>query len=509
MTSFPTSTLKPIDQPLTLFLIGTTGDLAKKKILKAVYSLHVKGILPKPFQLIGNARRDMSADHYREFVKDIVRPQPGHDWDSFADCLRYVPGDVSDQATFAKLKEQHRQFKDCGNHLFYVATLPSLYQDIVKNIKAEDLHHSACGGWAKFMLEKPFGTDLQSAHELNASLKEVFSEEQIYRIDHFLAKETVQNILAFRFANGMFEHLWKGEFIDHIQVNFVEDLGVTGREAFYDSTGAVRDVLQNHLLQMLAVTLMEEPSSLSADDIRSRRAELLSSVQTYSSAEEVQKNVRFGRYVAGEVSSDAVVGYLQERGIPADSITETAVSLKCFVQTKRWEGVPIYVRTGKRMKRTFNEISIQFKMHPGALFCDEACSEKPNVLTFRVQPNEGVVVRFSVKKPGFNLELEDVPMQFCYQTEFQMGLVEAYEKLLHDAVMGEQVLFPQEKGVEAAWSFVQPVLDFQQTPEYKLDSYPAGTWGPESFDQLLRDDDRSWIEPSVEVCQLPPQKGTS
>lgn len=494
--------MKPIAQPLTLFLIGATGDLAKKKILRALYTLHTEKLLPETFSIIGNSRKEMTNGEFKQFVFDNVKPKDLEQWQTFADCLYYVSGDVSELSTFQRLTELHDSFKKCGNHLWYIATLPSLYITTVKNLETAKLAHTNCG-WTKIMLEKPFGTDLATAHQLDIALREVFGEDEIYRIDHFLAKETVQNLLVFRFANGIFENLWNRNFIDHVQVTaLAEDFGIDGREVFYDQTGVVRDVIQNHALQMLAMTLMDEPKSLAANDVRQKRQEVLDNLRPFTK-ENLKEHVSFGQYTAGEIDGKPVKGYLEEKNIPTGSKTETAAALRCFIDNDRWRGVPLYVRSGKRMTRTVTEISIQFKEPPNAMFSEIDAKQKGNVLTLRIQPNEGVVVRLKVKKPGLHLELEEVPMQFCYHNQFQMGFVEAYVKLIYDAVQGDPTLFPRADGIETSWNFVQPLLDHKQTPEFTPDPYVAGSWGPASFDALIQQDGREWIQPSVEVCMLP------
>jgi glucose-6-phosphate 1-dehydrogenase len=492
--------MKPIHQPLTLFLIGATGDLAKKKILKALYTLHEESLLPGIFTLVGNARKELSRAQFQDFVKEVVKPKDESLWQTFAPCLQYVSGDVDKLETFQKIQELHGSFSACGNHLWYVATLPSLYINTVKNIEKMGMDHTSCG-WSKIMLEKPFGTDVASARELDKVLRSVFSEEEIYRIDHFLAKETVQNLLVFRFANGIFEHVWHRDFVDHIQITAAEDIGITGREVFYDQTGTVRDVIQNHVLQMLAMTLMDEPASLSAHDIRKKRHEVLNLLRPITPTT-VKKHAAFGQYQKGEVNGENVRGYLEENCISANSRTETAAAVRCFVDSPRWKDVPIYIRAGKRMARTVTEISFQFKEPPNRMFAKENCPQQGNVLTMRIQPNEGVVVRLRVKRPGLHLELDEVPMQFCYRTEFQMDLVEAYVKLIYDAVQGDPTLFPHADGIETSWQFVQPLLDYKESKNFTIDPYEAGTWGPTSFDELIQQDKREWIQPSVEVCTI-------
>jgi glucose-6-phosphate 1-dehydrogenase len=493
--------MRPIQQPLTIFLLGATGDLAKKKILKALFTLQEEKLLPESFRLVGNSRKLFSREEFQAFVKKVVGPADEKAWQTFADCLYYVPGDVDQQKTFEDLLQLHESFPRCGNHLWYIATLPSLYTQATKNIKSVQMDHMRCG-WSKIMLEKPFGTDLKTAHELDRVLTAVFSEEEIYRIDHFLAKETVQNLLVFRFANGIFEHLWNNKFIDNVQITMAEDFGVEGREVFYDQTGVVRDVVQNHVLQMLATTLMDEPSSLSPHDIRQSRHHILQNLRPIKTEQEIQENITFGQYSEGEVDGQRVKGYLQENTIAQQSQTETAVAIRCFVDTPRWQGVPIYIRSGKRMKRTVSEISVQFKEPQNRMFKAEHCPQQGNILTLRIQPNEGVVMRLRVKKPGLHLNLEEVPMQFCYRNEFQMGLVEAYVKLIYDGVQGDPTFFPRADGIEVSWQFVQPLLEHQMQKSFRPELYAAGSWGPNSFNTLIEKDGKEWIEPSLDICAI-------
>lgn len=493
--------MKKIHEPLTIFLIGVTGDLSKKKILKAIYTLFEKELLSDPFTLVGNARKEMSRSEFQEFVRKVVKPTKEEVWGKFVDSLYYVAGDASQQKTFDDIRALHTQLaldRHCGNHMWYVATLPQLYLDIVKNLKHFRLHTTECG-WTKFLIEKPFGTDLATAQELNKELSSIFDEEQIYRIDHFLGKETVQNVLAFRFANGLFEHLWSNKFIDHIQVTFGETLGVAGREQFYDATGATRDVVQNHLLQMIAVTMMEEPASLHAEDIRKSRAALLASL-TCMKKQGIENSVRFGQYVDGEIYGEKVTGFQTEHAALNDSVTETAVALKLHVENERWSGVPIYVRTGKRFAQEVLEISIQFKNPQNPMFKEIPLGPDPNVLSFRFQPNEGIILKLFVKRPGHGNDLDEVPMSFCYHNLYQMDFIEAYERLIHDASMSDPTLFPSAQGIEASWKIVDDLLTFKE--KMKPEEYPAGSWGPESFNELIEEDGRKWIEPNMAVCKI-------
>ena len=488
--------MQQIQYPLSIFLIGATGDLAKKKILKALYKLYTDQLLPDIFSITGNARRQMSQQEFQQFVKDIVQPDDEQRWQAFCQHLDYVSGDASQLSTFEKIKAHHQQKagqNHCGNHIWYLATLPRLYTSVVHNLRQTGLHQSDCG-WTKIMLEKPFGTDLATSQQLNQELTQVFSEDQIYRIDHYLAKETVQNVLVFRFANGIFEHLWSNRYVDHFQLTASETLGVGGRGEFYDGTGTVRDFIQNHVLQMIATTLMEEPQSLQPDEIRDKRRDLLHALQPVS-LEKMSQLSAWGQYGPGQVDGQDVPGYTQEEDVPDGSRTETAIAFKSFVDNERWQGVPLYVRAGKRLAETTTEISVVIKETSNQMFCDDNCPEQANVLTLRVQPNEGVIIRFQVKQPGVTLNIQEVPMEFRYHNQFQMDLIEAYVKLIYDAAHGDPTLFPRSDGIEASWQFVQPFLDHQADDQFRPELYPAGSWGPGSFGNLIGRDNRDWIKP--------------
>ncbi|MDQ5951277.1 MAG: glucose-6-phosphate 1-dehydrogenase [Patescibacteria group bacterium] len=493
--------LRPIDDSLTIFLIGATGDLAKKKIWAAVYRLYEQSLLPKNFKIVGVARTEFSSNQFQQLLIDVIRPTvTDQRWNTFLESVSYISGDVSKVDTFKKLCDQHTTWKTCGNHLWYVATLPNLYLSVIKHIKATQLQQTNCG-WTKLLLEKPFGVDLQTSQKLNTELLQVFDEEQIYRIDHFLAKETVQNLLIFRFGNGLFEHLWNSSYVDHIQITASEKFGIGTRGAFYDAVGTVRDVVQNHVLQMLAMTMMEEPQSLEPSHIRKKRMDFLSQLEILS-PEFIPSSVYFGQYSVGIVDGETTPSYLNELGIPDTSRTETAVAGKIHVNSPRWKGVPIYFRAGKRLAETVTEISIKFKEPINKMFSQLQSPQTGNVLTLRIQPNEGVIVRLNVKKPGLSLSMEEVSMQFCYKSQFQMGLVEAYEKLLYDAIQGDTTLFPQAEDIEASWKFIQPIIDHLALSDTRPQLYPGGSWGPESFTELVEQDGRSWIQPQPDTCAV-------
>lgn len=489
------ASLHPIAQPLTIFLVGATGDLSRNKILKAIYALFIQDLLPEQFSLVGIARADYSPAEFQVFAQNLIQPNNLEQWQRFAQNLHFVSGDVTQLETFNRLKTWHDQRQVCGNHLWYIATLPSLYIATVRNLKSSGFSTNTCG-WTKCLLEKPFGTDTATAKALDVELLSTFREEQIFRIDHFLAKETVQNILIFRFANGLFENVWHRDFIDHIQVHSTETLGVSGREIFYDQTGALRDVVQNHVLNVLATTLMEPPTTLQAGDIRTKRTELLAALQPLTPAT-IRNQVAFGQYTTGLLGSETVSGYQSEKDFLSQSRTETAVALKCFVDSPRWQGVPIYIRAGKRLKEAVTEISIQFKQTKNAMFSTAGLLEQPNVLTLRIGPREGFEMKLYVKKPGLQLGMQTVPVQFYYQQSFAEHLVEAYVKLLYDAIVGDPTLFPDARAIELAWNFIQPVLEHKAEPSFEPDPYPAGSHGPASFDQLIKADGRQWYTSSI------------
>jgi glucose-6-phosphate 1-dehydrogenase len=485
--------LEPLKPPLIIFLIGTTGDLARAKILKAIYKLHTDGLLPQNFTLLGNSRKDLTDHTYRDFCEDIIQPSDADSWNAFALNLFYVAGDASNTQTLAEINNRYIELsktRECGNQMWYLATLPKLYAAIVKNINAVGFCRNP-NGWTKILLEKPFGTDTASAKEFNQQLLEVFKEEDIYRIDHFLGKETVQNILAFRFANGIFEYLWSKDYIDHIQVTTAESVGIEGRELFYDQTGAVRDVVQNHALQMLATMLMDEPATLKAADIRFKRSQFIESLHFPDLS--MNQWAVFGQFD----------GYTQSHPDLAHSKTETAVALVCASSTPQWHGVPIYIRAGKKLDTIvpkLTEISIVFKEPKNQMFT--GMKQAPDRLMLRIQPNEGIVLYMSAKKPGLKLGLESISLDFCYRNQFQMDLIEAYQKLIYDAVTGDTTLFPQASGVEASWTFVEPLLEHMRRSDFTPEIYSPNTWGPSSFHDLLSRDKRYWFTPDPAVCRI-------
>jgi len=474
-------------EAFSLILFGATGDLAKLKIIPAVYELKKRGLLPDNFSLIGNGRTKYTHQQFRSYVIKVLEDKLNDSIDislmnSILEHTYYIQGDLTDPNLYKKthkfLEELLDQGVDCGNRVFHLAILPQLYETVINNLASHDLASSKCG-WVRILIEKPFGQDLKSAQTLDHTLKQHFQEEQIFRIDHYLAKETVQNILAFRFANELFEPTLNNQFVDHIQISMMEDFGIKDRGKFYDRIGTVRDVLQNHLLQVLATVTMDKPEELTSKYIRHERQKLLSKL-TCPQDTTLEKSVVKGQYE----------GYHDEKSIPRDSITETYVAIKAYIDNKRWEGIPFYIRAGKNLCRQITEVNIVYK--------DSAMKPSPNVLTFRIQPDESIVLRFFVTKPGPTNELQPANLQFHYK-HLGESLMDAYSRVLLDAFQGNQTLFTLAEGVEAEWKFVDPILHYWTEKGIKPYTYKKGSWGPTEASELLMRDNREWIEPSVDL----------
>jgi glucose-6-phosphate 1-dehydrogenase len=496
--------------PCGMVVFGVTGDLARKKVMPAIYDLANRGLLPPGFALIGYARRDWDAEDFAEVVHDAVRdhartPFREEVWAQLAEGFRFVPGDFDDDEAFAQLAKTVAEVDEIrgtgGNHAFYLSIPPKYFPVVVRQLQKHGLAdppliapNSVRGArpWRRVVVEKPFGHDLASARELNGLLEEVFPPEAVFRIDHYLGKETVQNILALRFANQLYEPIWNRNHVDHVQITMAEDIGIGGRAGYYDGIGAARDVLQNHLLQLLALTAMEEPVSFSADDLRSEKEKVLSAVRVPA---DLAAATARGRYEAGWQGGEKVVGYLQEEGIPPDSRTETYAAVKLELDTRRWAGVPFYLRTGKRLGRRVTEVALIFQRVPHLPFEKTATEELgQNALVFRIQPDEGITVRFGSKVPGTSMEVRDVNMDFAYGESFTESSPEAYERLILDVLLGDPPLFPRRAEVELSWKVVDPIEDFwagQGAPE----PYAAGSWGPPSADAILARDGRAWRRP--------------
>jgi glucose-6-phosphate 1-dehydrogenase len=484
--------------PSVLVLFGVTGDLSRKKLLPAIYDLANRGLLPPGFSLIGFARRDWEHEDFRqvayEAVKEHARTPFREDvWTHLSEGMQFVPGEFGDAAAFESLamcvKELDHTRGTGGNYAFYLSIPPKFFPQVVEQLQRAGLTERADGAWRRVVIEKPFGHDLASAQDLNSTLHQVFPEESIFRIDHYLGKETVQNILAMRFANTMYEPIWNRSYVDHVQITMAEDIGIGGRAGYYDGIGAARDVIQNHLLQLLALTAMEEPPSFSAEAVRAEKAKVLASVRVPG---DLGLATARGQYAAGWQGGVKVRGYLEEDGIPADTHTETYAAVKLEIDSRRWAGVPFYLRTGKRLSRRVTEVALMFQRAPHLPFAQTDTEELgQNALVIRVQPDEGVTVRFGSKVPGTSMEVRDVNMDFAYGESFTESSPEAYERLLLDVLIGDPPLFPRQEEVELSWTILDPIEDYWAT-HGKPEQYRAGGYGPASADELMARDGRAW-----------------
>jgi glucose-6-phosphate 1-dehydrogenase len=493
---------KTVPQPCAIVIFGATGDLTHRKLIPALYNIAADGELPPAVAVVGFARRPKTDDEFRAEMEEATRKysrQTVRDeiWDGFAKSLFYHQSDFGDEAGYKTLAEQldrlDKESGTRGNRLFYFAASPDQFEIIVQNLKKAALNKPRNGGWVRVVLEKPFGTDLKSARHLNRVVQSSFSEDQTYRIDHFLGKETAQNILVLRFANAIFEPLWNARYIDHIQITAAETLGVENRAGYYEGAGALRDMVQNHLLQLLCLVAMEPPTDLGADSIRDEKVKVVRSLRRFK-PDEVGAHVVRGQYAKGAIAGQSVAAYREEKGVDPKSETETFVALRLLVDNWRWADVPIYVRVGKRLPKSGTEISVHFKKAPQVLFNRESQSTDQNVLVIRIQPDEGISLRMQAKVPGTSFRIESVKMDFHYGTSFGKASPEAYERLLLDAMSGDATLFARRDEVEQAWAFIDTIGQgwAQKEGAPKLCSYPAGSWGPEEADALLARDGRSW-----------------
>ncbi|WP_149258162.1 glucose-6-phosphate dehydrogenase [Actinomadura sp. K4S16] len=484
--------------PCVLVLFGVTGDLSRKKLLPAIYDLANRGLLPPGFSLVGFARRDWENEDFRQIAYESVKahartPFREDVWTHLSEGMHFVPGEFSDPGAFDALamavKELDESRGTGGNYAFYLSIPPKFFPEVVEQLQRSGLADREEGSWRRVVIEKPFGRDLKTAVELNDTVHRVFPEETIFRIDHYLGKETVQNILALRFANTMFEPIWNRSFVDHVQITMAEDIGIGGRAGYYDGIGAARDVIQNHLLQLLALTAMEEPTSFSADAVRAEKAKILSAVRVPG---DLAQSTARGQYAAGWQGGVSVQGYLEEDGIPADSRTETYAAVKLEIDNRRWAGVPFYLRTGKRLSRRVTEVAMVFQQAPHLPFSHTDTEELgQNALVMRVQPDEGITVRFGSKVPGTSMEIRDVNMDFAYGESFTEASPEAYERLLLDVLIGDPPLFPRQEEVELSWKILDPIEEYWAS-RGGLDQYKSGGYGPDSADELMARDGRTW-----------------
>ena len=487
--------------PCGMVIFGVTGDLARKKLMPAIYDLANRGLLPPGFALVGFARRDWADQDFSQVVHDAVKEHARTEfretvWQQLAKGIRFVPGEFDDDAAFDTLRQTiadlDEQQGTGGNHAFYLSVPPKFFPQVIHQLKKNGLADGPEGAWRRVVIEKPFGHDLASAEELNRIVDEVFPSGSVFRIDHYLGKETVQNILALRFANEMFEPVWNSNYVDHVQITMAEDVGIGGRAGYYDGIGAARDVIQNHLLQLLALTAMEEPVSFDAAAVRTEKAKILSAVRLPA---DLSTATARGQYADGWQGGVPVTGYLGEDGIPAESTTETYAALRLDIDTRRWAGVPFYLRTGKRLGRRVTEVAIVFKRAPHLPFEATATEELgQNALVIRVQPDEGIALRFGSKVPATHMEVRDVTMDFAYGESFTESSPEAYERLILDVLIGEAPLFPRHEEVELSWRILDPV-EAHWAAQGQPEQYPAGTWGPASADAMLARDGRNWRRP--------------
>ncbi|MEU5421024.1 glucose-6-phosphate dehydrogenase [Streptomyces sp. NPDC001407] len=493
--------LPRIAGPSGLVIFGVTGDLSRKKLMPAVYDLANRGLLPPGFSLIGFARRDWETEDFAQIVHDAVKehartPFREEVWQQLVQGCRFVQGDFDDDEAFETLKDTIYELDKAqgtgGNFAFYLSVPPKFFPKVVQQLKKHGLADQKEGSWRRAVIEKPFGHDLASAQELNRIVHEVFPPEEVFRIDHYLGKETVQNILALRFANTLFEPIWNRSYVDHVQITMAEDIGIGGRAGYYDGIGAARDVIQNHLLQLLALTAMEEPASFEADALVAEKTKVLGAVRL---PKDLGKETVRGQYAHGWQGGEEVVGYLEEDGIDPASKTDTYAAIKLEIDNRRWAGVPFYLRTGKRLGRRVTEIAVVFQRAPHSPFDHTATEELgQNALVIRVQPDEGVTLRFGSKVPGTSMEVRDVSMDFAYGESFTESSPEAYERLILDVLLGDANLFPRLREVELSWQILDPIEQYWES-NGKPASYPAGTWGPVEADEMLARDGRSWRRP--------------
>jgi len=488
-------------EPCVVLIFGATGDLTRRKLLPALYRLTQQRLVPGEFAILGTARQPIGDDEFRELMKQAIT-EFGSDanldestWNSFAKRLFYLGGDFNDPSLYQSLKtklgELDAEFDTRGNRVFYLATAPDFFGLVARQLGDAKLAKPAKEAWTRIIVEKPFGHDLESARALNKELARVFDEKQVYRIDHYLGKETVQNLLAFRFANSIFEPLWNRQYIEHVQITNAEPIGVEGRGGYYEQAGALRDMIQNHVFQVTSLIAMEPPASLSANSVRDEKAKAMQSVREFS-PDDVSQFVVRGQYGPGKVLGDTVPGYREEPGVDPASSTETFAALRLYFDNWRWAGVPFYLRSGKRLQKRVTEIAIEFREVPHRLFTDSDAPLQPNILIIRIQPNEGITLRFGAKLPGQAMRIRTVNMDFRYGSSFGVKPPEAYERLLLDCMFGDSTLYARRDMVERGWEIVAPILEAWKKPAAGFPNYEAGSWGPDAASELIERDGRKW-----------------
>jgi len=494
---------KPDNQVLVIF--GASGDLTYRKLVPAVFDLYVQDLLPDKFAILGVSRSEYSDEAFRdkmiggiqEFAK--FNSTSGEQVNAFANLLYYQSIDTASEDDYSKIKTRLQEIDGecdtCGNYTYYLSTPPSLYTVIPGGLAAHDLNKNT-DKWRRIIVEKPFGTDLQSALSLNKYLLRYFKEDQIFRIDHYLGKETVQNLLVTRFANSIYEPLWNRNYIHHVEITAAESIGVEGRGGYYEHSGAMRDMVQNHLMQLVALVAMEPPTVVDSVAIRNEKNKVFQSLRRYT-GEDLIKNVIRGQYLSAHVQGKLKNGYREEKGVDPESRTETYVAMKFFIDNWRWGGVPFYIRTGKRLPTRVSEIVIHFKPTPHQLFVDnkEFCNDG-NILVIRIQPDEGILLKTGMKIPGAGFQVKNINMDFHYKDLQEMHVPSAYERLLLDCMQGDATLYARGDGVEEAWKFIDPILQYwQHNPDAPLYGYPSGTWGPDVADQLIEGNKLTWRYP--------------
>src|SRR5579872_3723971 len=488
--------------PCAIVIFGANGDLTKRKLLPALYRLFSDGRIPPSFAIVGNSRTAMTDDEFRQKMREAVQefqedgPFDASLWDSFAGNLFYVPGDLKDPGLYQRLGEKLAEIetshRTAGNVVFYLSTQPSYYSPVVECLGHAQLQHG--NGWRRIVVEKPFGHDLATARELNQNIQRVFPERDVYRIDHYLGKETVQNILAFRFGNGIFEPLWNRRYVNNVQITAAESIGVEGRGGYYQEAGALRDMIQNHLLQIMATIAMEPSATFQPDAVRDERAKLLRTIRIMK-PDEILANSVAGQYGPARIGGADVPGFRQEKGVDAQSQTDTYAAATFFVDNWRWAGVPFFIRSGKRLPKRVTEIAIQFNAAPHAVFGDNGDEATPNLLILRIQPEEGISLRFLSKRPGSGMKLRPVSMDFNYGSSFGERSPTAYETLLLDAMIGDATLYTRQDMVEASWGAVEPILNVWLNHRFDFPNYEAGTWGPRAADEMLARHGHTWRQP--------------
>lgn len=500
-------------QPFVMVLFGATGDLAKRKLFPALYALVRDGLVHEHFAVIGVGRSEMGHSEFRKMVRDSIADhsrlsiQDGREWEKFIERIDYVALDVKNADTYSKLRtlveDREKTMDQPSNRLFYLSLAPELFGTVATNLRVGGLTQNQ--GWKRLIIEKPFGKDLESARALNEVISESFKEEEVFRIDHYLGKEMVQNIEMLRFTNMLFEPVWNNRYIDNVQITASETLGVEDRASYYEHSGALRDMVQNHMLQMLMMVCMEPPSKFETEAIRDEKVKVLRSLRRYAEDEVSQYVVR-GQYVAGERKGESLLGYRDEANVAPDSDTETFVAAKLYVNNFRWSGVPFFIRTGKRMPKKATEIVIQFKDVPMLNNFSHAGEVGPNLLVIRIHPKEGMTLYLNAKKPGTDDEVVSIAMEFCNNCDIEGGSPEAYERLINDAIQGDSTFFTRWDEVSLAWKFVDPIRRAWDKNLVPLHDYQAGTWGPKAVNYLLSEDNVNWwYVDDNEVHTLPAQ----